>query len=183
MSQSSKMNDALKKNVIAPLLSLGFEGKFPHYRKVYEDRIELLAIFKNKWGNSFTIEISTIYPQREGEKRNYYDCGEESLDDVNVYNTYLRYRLPGMFDGWFYYTDVYVKEDVYAKKIPFLDIKIPHHINFYLAVSEKRKQNFNPPEGYRQIQIADDTIYERICLEVNKQMKKAFLWWKKMSKK
>ena len=46
MSQSSKMNDALKKNVIASLLSLGFEGKFPHYRKVYDDRIELLAIQK-----------------------------------------------------------------------------------------------------------------------------------------
>lgn len=170
MSQSSKMNDALKKNVIAPLQAMGFTGEFPHYRKVYDNRIELLVIEKNKWGNSFTIEISTIYPQREGEKRNYYDCGEESLDDVNVWNTNLRYRLPGMFDGWFYYTDVY------AKHVPFFG-------KDYIAVSEKKKQDFCPAKGYKQIQIADETIYERICNEVNKQMKKAFSWWKMMSKK
>ena len=46
MSQSSKMNDALKKNVIAPLQAMGFTGEFPHYRKVYDNRIELLVIEK-----------------------------------------------------------------------------------------------------------------------------------------
>ena len=168
MSQSSKMNDALKKNVIAPLQSLGFNGKFPHYRKVYDNRIELFVIEKNKWGNSFTIEVSTIYPQREGNEKNYDDW-QDNLDDVNVWDTNLRYRLPGMFDGWFYYTDVYVKW------IPFFG-------KDYVAVSEKKKQDFHPEKGYKQIQIADETIYDRICCEVNKQMKKAFSWWKKMSK-
>ena len=168
MSQSSKMNDALKKNVIAPLLSLGFEGIFPHYRKVYDSRIELLVIQKNKLGNSFTIEISTIYPQREGNERNYVNW-KENLDDVNVWDTNLRYRLPGMFDGWFYYTDVYVK-------------RIPLFGNDYVAVSEKKKQDFHPEKGYKLLQIADDTIYEKVCIEVNKQMKKAFSWWKMMSK-
>lgn len=61
MSQSSKMNDVLKKYVVAPLQTLGFTGEFPHYRKVYNNRIELFAIQKNKWGNSFTVEVSTIY--------------------------------------------------------------------------------------------------------------------------
>ncbi len=160
------MDDALKKYVIAPLLSIGFTGKYPHYRRVSENRIELLVIQKNKWGNSFTVEISTIYPQREGNKKNYDE--EATIDDVNVWNTNLRYRLPGMFDGWFYYTDVYVKH------IPFFGKN-------YIAVSEKEKQDFRPEKGYKQIQIADETIYESVCREVNKQMEKAFIWWKKMS--
>ena len=168
MSQSSKMNDALKKYVIAPLLSLGFTGVFPHYRRVYDNRIELFVIQKNKLGNSFTIEISTIYPQREGDEKNYSDW-KENIDNVNVWDTKLRYRLPGMFDGWFYYTDVYVKRMQLLGK-------------YYIAVSEKKKQDFHPEKGYKQVQIADESTYERICCEVNKQMKKAFSWWKKMSK-
>ena len=168
MSQSSKMNDALKKYVVAPLQTLGFAGEFPHYRKVYDNRIELFTVQKNKWGNSFTVEVSTIYPQREGDKKNYIDW-KESIDDVTVWDTNLHYRLPGMFDGWFYYTDVY------AKRIPFFG-------NDYVAVSEKKKQDFSPAKGYKQIQTADETIYERVCCEVNRQMKKAFSWWKKMSK-
>ncbi len=168
MSQSSKMNDALKKYVVAPLQAIGFTGEFPHYRRVYDDRIELFVIQKNTWGNSFTIEVSTIYPQRDGPDKNYIDW-KKSIDDVDVWDTNLRYRLPGMIDGWFYYTDVY------AKRIPF-------HGKDYIAVSEKKKPDFHPAKGYKQIQIADETIYERICCIVNKQMKKAFSWWKKMSK-
>ena len=51
----------------------------------------------------------------------------------------------------------------------------------YVAVSETKKQEFIPPKGYKQVQAADDFIYEKICYEVNKQMKKAFEWWKKMA--
>lgn len=168
MSQSSKMNTALKELVIKPLLDVGFTGKFPHYRKIYDDRIELLSIQKNKWGNSFTIEISTVYPNRKGEKTNLTNM-QTNFDEVCVWEANKRYRLPGMFDGWFYYTDVY------AKKIPFLG-------KDYIAVSEAKKQDFCPAKGgYKQVQIADDSIYERICLEVNKQMKKAYKWWKKMA--
>ena len=162
------MNDALKKYVVAPLQSLGFTGVFPHYRKVYDNRIELFTVQKNKWGNSFTIDVSTIYPQREGDEKNFVDW-KENIDDVNVWDTNLRYRLPGMFDGWFYYTDVY------AKSFPFFG-------KDYVAVSEKKKLDFHPAKGYKQIQSADETIYEKICREVNHQMKKAFSWWKKMSK-
>ena len=167
MSQSSKMNHALKQIVIKPLLDIGFTGEFPHFRKVYDNRIELLVIEKNKWGNSFTIEISTIYPQYADNERNFANW-KDSIDDVNVWDTFQRYRLPGMYDGWFYYTDVYAKW-------------IPSFGKDYVAVSETKKQEFIPPKGYKQVQAADDFIYEKICYEVNKQMKKAFEWWKKMA--
>ena len=52
----------------------------------------------------------------------------------------------------------------------------------YVAEGEKKKLDFHPAKGYKQVQIADETIYEKICCEVNHQMKKAFSWWKKMSK-
>ena len=172
MSQSSKMNAALKKYVLQPLLDNGFTGQYPHYRKVYDNRIELLAVQKNKYGNSFTIEISTIFPQQKDRKKNFYDH-EKGLDDINVWDTNLRYRLPGTIDGWFYYTDVYTCT-FKIKGRKFVD---------YLAVSEAKKKNFQPPESYKQIQMADESIYEKVCVDVNSQMQKAFVWWKKMSKK
>ena len=168
MSQSTKMNTALKKYVIKPLLDNGFTGDFPHYRKIYDNRIELFTIQKNKWGNSFTIEISTVYPNRTGEDTNLTN-EQANFDEVCVWEANKRYRLPGMFDGWFYYTDVYVK-------------RMPRLGKVYLDVSEKKKQEIHPEKaGYKQIQVADDSIYERICCEVNNQMKKAYKWWKKMA--
>lgn len=172
MSQSSKMNAALKKYVLQPLLDNGFTGQYPHYRKVYDNRIELLAVQKNKYGNSFTIEISTIFPQQKDRKKNFNDHGK-CLDEINVWDTNLRYRLPGTINGWFYYTDVYTC--IYKiKGRKFVD---------YLDVGETKKRDFQPPENYEQIQQADDTIYEKVCFDVNKQMEKAFEWWGKMSKK
>ncbi|MBE5891475.1 MAG: DUF4304 domain-containing protein [Lachnospiraceae bacterium] len=172
MSQSTKMNAALKKYVLQPLIDDGFTGKYPHYRKVYENRIELLSIQKNKYGNSFTIEISTIFPKQKDRKKNFNDHGE-GLDEINVWDTNLRYRLPGTINGWFYYTDVYTcTYKIKGRK--FVD---------YLDISETKKRDFQPPENYEQIQQADDTIYEKVCFDVNKQMEKAFEWWGKMSKK
>lgn len=43
MIQTQKMNAALKSEVVAKLKADGFEGKFPHYRRVFPDRIELIS--------------------------------------------------------------------------------------------------------------------------------------------
>ena len=50
MTQAQKMNAALEREVIAKLKADGFEGKFPHYRRVFPDRIELISFPKDKYG-------------------------------------------------------------------------------------------------------------------------------------
>lgn len=61
MSQSQKMQKALYEYVIPNLTAKGFIGKYPHYKKLYEDRIELLVFQTNNLGNSFTVEVSTVF--------------------------------------------------------------------------------------------------------------------------
>ena len=65
MTQAQKMNAALEREVIAKLKADGFEGKFPHYRRVFSDRIELISFPKDKYGNAFHVEASIAYPNKE----------------------------------------------------------------------------------------------------------------------
>ena len=106
MSQSQKMRTALKELVIPNLLDRGFEGKYPHYKKIYDERIELLSFDTNKWGNSFTVEVSTVFLPSSIHDSNLSGSEEKHpIDTVTVWDTNYRYRLRGMFDGWFSYDD------------------------------------------------------------------------------
>ncbi len=107
MTYRQKMLKSLKQHVIPLLNQQGFYGKFPHYKRTFADRIELLVFMTNKYGGSFTIEVSIIFPDFEKKLSNYMTQAFETIDKVTVYSTDKRYRLKGMFDGWFYYTDVY----------------------------------------------------------------------------
>ena len=162
MSQSSKMRKAIDKYIIPSLTSNGFIGKHPHYKKVYEDRIELLTFQNNKYGNSFTIEISTIFLDAKRDS-NFYTWDFETAEEATVWSTNIRYRLKGMFDGWFYYTDVYCQ-------------KIGSRI-FYNAVSESKARTYVPLKNEKLVQKADEDMYCKVCCEVNKQLKKAYKWW------
>ncbi len=168
MSQSQKMKKALDKYVIPTLTEKGFVGKYPNYKKVYDDRIELLVFDINKWGNSFTIGISTIFLPESKRNSNCYTTSFEKIEDATVWSTIDRYCLRGMYDGWFYYTDVY------KQKIGFLTI--------YNAVSEAKAKDYIPAKNEVLVQKADDEIYRKVCEEVNKQMVKAFKWWDAFNK-
>lgn len=168
MSQSQKMRKALEEYVIPDLLSKGFVGKYPHYKKIYDDRIELLAFFVNKWGNSFNIEISTIFLPPRKRDSNFASVDFVRLEDATVFDTNLRYRLKGTYDGWFYYTDLYRKRSLM--------------MTFYNAVSETKAKEYIPKANEKLVQKADDGIYYKVCESVNKQMKKAYKWWDAFNK-
>ena len=163
MSQSQKMRRALYKYVIPNLTEKGFVGDYPHYKKIYDNRIELLSFQTNNWGNSFTVEVSTIFLPKSKRNSNFCSGEFEPIENANVWDTNLRYRLKGMYDGWFYYTDVY-KQKILA-------------VTYYNAVSEKKAKNYSPAKNEKLIQKANDEIYCKVCEEVNKQMVKAFKWW------
>jgi len=170
MSASYKMKAALKQYVISPLMDAGFTGKYPHFRREYNDRIELLFFQTNQWGNSFTVEISVVYTNQQGWAANFSsDDNSVPFSEAKVPHTNYRFRLKGMYDGWFYYSDLYCFE-------------IKSH-KFYHAVGEKAALSYVPQANEYLVQKADDSIYGKICDEVNKQMPSAFQWWQKMEKK
>lgn len=169
MTQAQKMNDALEREVIAKLKENGFEGKFPHYKKVFSDRIELISFPKDKYGNGFHVVASVAYPNREkwGQNIDYHffkgELGELTADDCGK-----RYELKSRFGRIFYYTDVYI-------------IQIFGGI-IYKSISESKMKTYKPKRFDIHAQKYDEAIYRRICDEINRKMPKIYKWWKKMSK-
>ena len=92
---------ALKDKVIPELRKNGFTGSYPHFLRASKEKIDLLSFQFNKYGGSFTIEISAAYPNRN-EYKNFYLVGDKTINDLKSSNTFVRYRL-GETDGdhWF----------------------------------------------------------------------------------
>lgn len=163
MSNRNIMLSALKKHTLPLLAERGFTGKYPHFRRICNDCVELISFQTNKWGVSFTVEASAIFPQ--SNDKNYQLCeGEGDTDDnITVFSTNRRYRLPGMFDGWFYYRDVY-------RTVTLLSG------TYYHDVPEKEAHSFAPPRGWKLVQKFDEDTAEQICKQVNAQMEQAYQW-------
>jgi len=166
MSNREIMKKHLLSYVVSPLLADGFTGRFPHYRRIGQDCVELVTFQWNKYGGSFTVEVSAVFP-------NYKDtnCASESIDvcSVNVWETNRRYRLKGMYGGWFYHCDLYAKRIIGFGK-------------GYLTVSEKQKSDFVVPKGYKLVQKFDEETAQKVCDAVNLQLKTAFRWLEKFKK-
>ena len=168
--QSKKMQAALNERVIPLLLQQGFSGEYPHFRREVGDRTELLGFLDHKYGVGFNVEISVIFPQRPKEQSNYYTHDFESPEKATVFSTRKRYRLPGLFDGWFYYTDVYKTTKQLLKT---------HTLESYEPVGEQRSKGFIPGRNQVLVQKADDALYARVADEVNRQLRDAYAWWEK----
>jgi len=164
------MQASLVERVIPKLIEQGFSGEYPHFRRVLGDRIELLGFLDHRYGGAFNVEASVIFPKRPKKQSNYYTHDFESPERATVFSARKRYRLRGMFDGWFYYTDVYKSTKQLSKK---------HTLESYEPVSEQRKQSFIPGQNQVLVQQADDALYARIAEEVNRQLEDAYAWLKK----
>lgn len=168
MTNNGMMKSYLNKHVISSLFNKGFTGKYPHFRRECANCIELISFQTNKWGGSFTVEVSAVFPN--SKNKNYTEWEGLTEDQITVWNTNERYRLKGMYDGWFYYRDLYVKRIIGFGKD-------------YLAVSEKQVSEFIPPKGYRLVQKFNDETAVKICNEVNSQLTQAFQWLSRFQKR
>ena len=165
MSDRDIMLKALKNTVIKDLQSQGFTGKYPHFKRKKEDCIELIDFQTNKYGGSFTVEVSAVFPN--SSVTNLADLtATVDEDKIEVACTNERYRLKGMFDGWFYYRDVY---------------RMPG--GFYHDVPEKEKDTFHPSEDWKLLQAFDELAAEEICEEISLQLEDAFDWLFKLERK
>ena len=162
------MKRELSKSVISHLLEQGFVGKWPHFRRIHTNYIELLTFQLNKYGGSFIVEISAVFPNCN--KKNYIEREDLALAEITVWDTSHRYRLKGMYDGWFYY------RDLYKKRLAFFH-------THYLDVNEKEEDKFIPPKGYRLVQHFNTETAEVICHSVNFQLKQGFIWMERFVKR
>lgn len=170
MTQNDKMRAALFERVIPKLVEQGFSGEYPHFCRVFDDRTELLGFVNHRYGGAFNVEVSVIFPKRPKEQSNRYTQDFEPSDKATVFSTRKRYRLKGMFDGWFYYTDVY------KSTRPLSSLRT---YDSYESVGEQRKRSFIPGDKQVLVQKADDALYVQIAEEVIRQLEDAYVWWKK----
>lgn len=166
MTNIQIMKKHLESKVIQPLCDQGFIGKYPHLKRKAENCTELITFQTNKYGGSFTVEVSAVFPN--SEKKNYALSDSLTEDKLTVWNTNERYRLKGMYDGWFHYNDVYAK----------IILGFGKH---YVDISEKNKDAVIS-KGYKLVQKFDEKTADQICDEINKQLIKAFKWMRKLEK-
>ena len=158
------MLSALKEHTFPLMKERGFTGKHPNFRRKLDNCIELISFQANKWGGSFTIEVSAVFPGSADSNYTLYEGVTE--DTFCVESTNKRYRLPGMYDGWFYYRDVYRKRTLFFGSI-------------YYDVPEKETATFVPTKGYKLVQKFDQNTAAQICAEINNQLNMAYNWLEK----
>ena len=161
MTNQQIMLNALKKHTFPIFLEQGFTGKYPNFRRNLDNCIELISFQTNKWGGSFTIEVSAVFPNSKNKNYELYESVTE--DTFGVEATNRRYRLPGMFDGWFYYRDIYRRRTLFFG-------------NIYRDISEKEAADFVPSNGHKLVQKFNEDTAVQICKEINIQFKKAQKW-------
>jgi hypothetical protein len=102
----------LKIIVIPVLRNFGFRGSFPHFRRITDNRIDLLTFQFSRWGGEFVVEIAT---SPSTGVRMYW--GEEiPPNKVTAHHISKRHRLGAKtanIDYWFKFNDM-TAEDEYV---------------------------------------------------------------------
>ncbi len=170
MTNRETMLCALKKYTIPYLTKKGFIGEYPNFQRENGDCIELIAFVTSKYGGSFCIEVSVVFPNRKNT--NYYTFDGINEKDL-IFATNKRYRLPGMFGGEFYYSDVYTTH---------MKVNALKAVNIYEGVLNRDKSTEYINNGYKCVQYFNQNTAEQICREINSQFDKAFLWLNKFER-
>ena len=63
LSEQRKVMIQYLQNLVVPILRIrGFQGSFPHFRRLTSERIHLMTFQFDKWGGGFVIEIANSSP-------------------------------------------------------------------------------------------------------------------------
>jgi hypothetical protein len=60
--QRAAVDAALRSIVVPALRKAGFKGSLPHFRRIGEDKIDLLTFQFDKYGGGFVVEIAMCEP-------------------------------------------------------------------------------------------------------------------------
>ena len=160
------MISSLKEYVFPLLREKGYTGSYPHFHKIENDSIDLISFQTDKYGGAFRVEVSAAFP--ESDNKNYTLYGDMTEKTLNVTATNKRYRLPGMYDGKFYYTDVYRKRTLFFGT---LDTNVPAN------------EKVTDLKGFKLIRPFDENTAKLVCEELKRQLEKAFAWLEKFKRK
>lgn len=161
MTNKEIMRFALNSHVIPGLRERGFTGKYPHFRREKGNAIDLLSFQTNAWGGSFTVELSAAFPGT-GDP-NYRLAPGETEQTMDVSAAVRRYRLKGMYNGWFHYWDLYRRRILFFK---------PE----YMSVPKREAGTFVPAKGFQLFQKFDEAQALRVCKAVNEQLEEGYDW-------
>ena len=187
MAQSAEWKSMcleLKKSVIPGLRKIGFAGSSPHFRRTREGKIELISFLSHRTeGGAFEVGASVIFPDAVGTEESNLCCPDAEINPKKLSwgDGRIRNGLPGVFDGAFYYVDVYSK--VYS----FTD-QITHERfsgKIYTAVTPKQSAYIVDhllANNYKLEQKADSSTYARMAEVVASQMPELLLWFDKMKR-
>lgn len=163
MTERELMKQSLITYFLPELRERGFEGSFPHYRRITEQKADLLTVVFDKWGGSFALELSYVY---FSEKPDNLLAGQARLapEDLTVYKTYQRNHLPKP-DDWIHFCDCVRIKTEEGDKI------------YFLTESQKKAFLKNIPEENVTIEAAGEGVYCRSAAAAVKLLKDAEQWW------
>ncbi len=153
------MTEELKKTAIPVLKQKGFKGSFPHFRRISDDKIDLLMFQFDKYGGGFIVEISFILTS-EIDKYVFHWRKGVAPGKLTVADIKFRKRFPGA-NTWFYYCDLYEQKTLFRKNI--------------IAVNPEEKLNL--PEKYKLIKKADENIYKELSEKAVSCIEEAERYW------
>jgi hypothetical protein len=111
--ERDSMITVLKRDVIPVLKELGFKGTFPHFRRINENKIDLLTFQFDRYGGGFLIEVATCPSEgvflHWGEK---VPPNKVTAHDLHPDN---RLRLKGNKGVWFRYDVKILMGNIYEK--------------------------------------------------------------------
>lgn len=126
------MKDALKRIFVPHLITLGYSGKYPHFRKKHDGLLHLASVQFWKYGGSFIVEVAK-HPA--GPKQTSWGelVPEEKIDVAYAPPT-ERARLQrngnnGTESGWFRFSQFEsdkAKYDALAKEVSSLFAQAEH---------------------------------------------------------
>ena len=108
-SERNKMITALKKTVVPELRNRGFKGSFPHFRRISEDKIDLMTFQFDRYGGGFVVEVGVCSP-----KGIIHYWGEQvPPNKVTAHDLGTRLRLKRNDGSWFRYDSEVESENIY----------------------------------------------------------------------
>lgn len=185
MAQSAEWKSMcleLKKSVVPDLRKIGFAGSFPHFRRTRAGKIELISFLSHSnEGGAFEVGASVVFLDAVGTKESnlFYPDAEINPKKLNWGDGRIRNSLPGVFDGVFYFVDVYSKVISWTDEITHEHFSGRH----YTAVTPKQSifiVDHLMANNYKLEQKADSSIYALMAEKVASQMPEMLLWFDQM---
>lgn len=178
MAQSSAltlMKKALNEQVIPLLRKVGFKGSYPHFRRIVDDKVDLVSFMSpGIFGGGFCVGASIIFLNAEkSEDTNlFYPEDTTPVQKMVWAHGRIRCSLPGMFGGAFYYTDLYAH---------YFEVDGKGGASYFPFNEKMAEHGINPTaNGEVLIQKADEGIYDRIAAETARQIPDLLCWFDRM---